>query len=242
MNNLNVLELNNINFINYKSDSTPTITNNNLVDIEQRLINDYKNSGYNMADYAEAFRDLLKNEFSDDQIFTNPIEQRALLNCKVIAHEDGTFKIAYHGYLFTDKISAYNAKSFEGLYDFLKNHDLVVKNIENMRFLTFEQVRELTQMFDNYKEIEDQRGYMEFKQEFDHFSKKNYLSARKALRNQVQKAFNLSNGFRLPIGAVMLQAQTTAADWFTLSDEAQNAQPFKGAIKYRLYANLKARG
>ena len=84
--------------------------------------------------------------------------------------------------------------------------------------------------------------YMEFKQEFDHFSKKNYLSARKALRNQVQKAFHLSNGFKLPIGAVMLQAQTAATDWFTLSDEAQNAQPFKGAIKYRLYANLKARG
>ena len=69
---------------------------------------------------------------------------------------------------------------------------------------------------------------MEFKQEFDHFSKKNYLSARKALRNQVQKTFHLSNGFRLPIGAVMLQAQ--------------NTQPFKGAIKYRLYANLKVRG
>lgn len=51
---------------------------------------------------------------------------------------------------------------------------------------------------------------MEFKQEFDNFSKKNYLSARKALRNQVQKAFHLSNGFKLPIGAVMLQARTTA--------------------------------
>lgn len=37
---------------------------------------------------------------------------------------------------------------------------------------------------------------MEFKQEFDNFSKKNYLSARKALRNQVQKAFHLSNGFK----------------------------------------------
>lgn len=155
MNNLNVLELNNINFINYKSDSTPTITDNNLVDIEQRLINDYKNSGCNMADYAEAFRDLLKNEFSDDQIFTNPIEQRALLNCKVIAYKDGTFKVTYHGYLFTDKMSAYNAKSFEDLYDFLKENDLVIKDLENMRFLTFDQVKELTQMFDNFKEIED---------------------------------------------------------------------------------------
>lgn len=155
MSNLNVLELNNINFINYKSDSTPTITDNNLVDIEQRLINDYKNSGYNMADYAEAFRDLLKNEFSDSQIFTSPIEQRTLLNCKVIAYEDGTFKVTYHGYLFTDKLSTYNATSFENLYDFLKEHDLIVKNIENMQFLEFEQVQELTQMFDNYKEIED---------------------------------------------------------------------------------------
>ena len=158
MNNLNVLEMNNFNFVSYKSDDTPTITNNNLVDIEQRLINDYKNSGYNMADYADAFRDLLKNEFSDEKIFTDPMDQRALLSCKVVAFEDGTFKVTYHGYLFTDKISAYNVKSFEGLYDFLKEHDLVVKNIENMQFLTFEQVRELTQMFDNYKEIEDQRG------------------------------------------------------------------------------------
>lgn len=155
MSNLNVLEMNNFNFINYKSDSTPTITNNNLVDIEQRLINDYKNSGYNMADYAEAFRDLLQNEFSDNKIFTDPIDQRALLSCQLVAYEDGTFKVNYHGYLFTDKISAYNAKSFEDLYGFLKEHDLVVKNIENMQFLTFEQVRELTQMFDNYKEIED---------------------------------------------------------------------------------------
>ena len=75
---------------------------------------------------------------------------------------------------------------------------------------------------------------MEFKQEFNNFSKKNYLSARKAL--------HLSNGFKLLIGAVMLQARTTATDWFTLSDEAQNAQPFKGAIEYRLYANWKVRG
>lgn len=155
MNNLNVLEMNKFNFISYKSDSTPVITNNKLVDIEQRLINDYKNSGYDMADYTEAFRDLLKNEFSEDKIFTDPIDRRALLSCQLVAYEDDTFKVTYHGYLFTDKISAYNAKSFEDLYDFLKNHDLVVKNIENMRFLTFEQVRELTQMFDNYKEIED---------------------------------------------------------------------------------------
>lgn len=158
MNNLNVLEMNNFNFVSYKSDDTPTITNNKLVDVEQRIINDYKNSSYNMADYAEAFCDLLKNEFSDEKIFTDPMDQRALLSCKVVAFEDGTFKVTYHGYLFTDKISAYNVKSFEGLYDFLKEHDLVVKNIENMQFLTFEQVRELTQMFDNYKEIEDQRG------------------------------------------------------------------------------------
>lgn len=155
MNNLNVLEINKFNFISYNSDSTPVITNNKLVDIEQRLINDYKNSGYDMADYTEAFRDLLKNEFSEDKIFTDPIDQRALLSCQLIACEDGTFKVTYHGYLFTDKISAYNAESFEDLYDFLKNHDLVVKNIENMHFLTFDQVRELIQMFDNYKEIED---------------------------------------------------------------------------------------
>ena len=73
MNNLNVLEMNNFNFVNYKSDETPTITDNRLVDVEQNIINDYKNSGFSMSDYAEAFRDLLKNEFSDDQIFTNPI-------------------------------------------------------------------------------------------------------------------------------------------------------------------------
>ena len=66
MNNLNVLEMNNFNFVSYKSDDTPTITNNKLVDVEQRIINDYKNSSYNMADYANAFRDLLKNEFSDE--------------------------------------------------------------------------------------------------------------------------------------------------------------------------------
>ena len=155
MNNLNVLEMNNFNFVSYKSDDTPTITNNKLVDIEQRIINDYKNSSFAMSDYADAFRDLLKNEFSDEKIFTDPMDQRALLSCKVVAFEDGTFKVTYHGYLFTDKISAYNVKSFEDLYDFLKEHDLVVKNIENMQFLTFEQVRELTQMFDNYKEIED---------------------------------------------------------------------------------------
>ena len=158
MNNLNVLEMNNFNFVSYKSDDTPTITNNNLVDIEQRLINDYKNSGYNMADYAEAFRDLLQNEFSDNKIFTDPIDQRALLSCQLVAYEDGTFKVNYHGYLFTDKLSTYNATSFENLYDFLKEHDLIVKNIENMQFLEFEQVQELTQMFDNYKEIEDQGG------------------------------------------------------------------------------------
>lgn len=64
-------------------------------------------------------------------------------------------KLLITAIFFTDKISAYNVESFEDLYDFLKNHDLVVKNIENMQFLTFEQVRELTQMFDNYKEIED---------------------------------------------------------------------------------------
>ena len=155
MNNLNVLELNNINDVNYFNMGTPMITDNTLVDIEQRIINDYKNNSYNMADYADAFRDLLKNEFSDGEIFTNPIEQRNLLSCKVIAYEDGTFKVTYHGYLFTDKLSTYNATSFENLYDFLKNHDLIVKNVENMQFLTFEQVRELTQMFDNYKEIED---------------------------------------------------------------------------------------
>lgn len=155
MSNLNVLEMNNFNFISYKSDDTPTVTNNKLVDVEQRIINDYKNSGFTMSDYADAFRDLLKNEFSDEKIFTDPMDQRALLSCKVVAHEDGTFKVAYHGYLFTDKLSTYNAKSFEDLYDFLKNYDLVVKNVENMQFLTFEQVRELIQMFDNYKEIED---------------------------------------------------------------------------------------
>lgn len=155
MNNLNVLEMHKFNFISYKSDSTPVITNNNLVDIEQRLINDYKNSGYNMADYAEAFRDLLKNEFSEDKIFTDPIDQRALLSCQLVAYEDGTFKVTYHGYLFNDKLSTYNATSFENLYDFLKEHDLIVKNIENMQFLEFYQVQELTQMFDNYKEIED---------------------------------------------------------------------------------------
>ena len=155
MNNLNVLEMNNFNFVSYKSDDTPTITNNKLVDVEQRIINDYKNSSYNMTDYAEAFRDLLKNEFSDEKNYTDPIDQRALLSCQLVAYEDGTFKVNYHGYLFTDKISAYNVESFEDLYDFLKNHDLVVKNIENMKFLTFDQVRELIQMFDNYKEIED---------------------------------------------------------------------------------------
>lgn len=155
MSNLNVLEMNNFNFISYKSDDTPTVTNNKLVDVEQRIINDYKNSGFTMSDYADAFRDLLKNEFSDEKIFTDPMDQRALLSCKVVAHEDGTFKVAYHSYLFTDKLSTYNAKSFEDLYDFLKNYDLVVKNVENMRFLTFEQVRELTQLFDNFKEIED---------------------------------------------------------------------------------------
>ena len=37
---------------------------------------------------------------------------------------------------------------------------------------------------------------MEFKQEFDHFSKKNYLSARKALRNQVQKAWLCPEGVK----------------------------------------------
>lgn len=155
MNNLNVLEMNNFNFVNYKSDETPTITDNRLVDVEQNIINDYKNSGFSMSDYAGAFRDLLKNEFSDEKNFTDPIDQRALLSCKVVAHEDGTFKVTYHGYLFTDKLSTYNATSFENLYDFLKEHDLVVKNIENMQFLEFEQVQELTQMFDNYKEIED---------------------------------------------------------------------------------------
>ena len=155
MNNLNVLEMNNFNFVSYKSDETPTITDNRLVDVEQNIINDYKNSGFSMSDYSDAFRDLLKNEFSEDKIFTDPIDQRALLSCQLVAYEDGTFKVTYHGYLFTDKISAYNAKSFEDLYDFLKNHDLVVKNVENMQFLTFEQVRELIQMFDNYKEIED---------------------------------------------------------------------------------------
>lgn len=116
--------MNNFNFVSYKSDDTPTITNNKLVDVEQRIINDYKNSGFTMSDYANAFRDLLKNEFSDEKIFT-------------------------------DKMSAYNAKSFEDLYDFLKENDLVIKDLENMRFLTFDQVKELTQMFDNFKEIED---------------------------------------------------------------------------------------
>lgn len=155
MNNLNVLEMNNFNFVNYKSDETPTITDNRLVDVEQNIINDYKNSGFSMSDYAYAFRDLLKNEFSDEKIFTDPIDQRALLSCKVVANEDGTFKVTYYSYLFTDKLSTYNVASFENLYDFLKEHDLVVKNIENMQFLEFEQVQELTQMFDNYKEIED---------------------------------------------------------------------------------------
>lgn len=100
MSNLNVLEMNNFNFVSYKSDDTPTITNNKLVDVEQRIINDYKNSSYNMADYADAFRDLLKNEFSDEKIFTDPMDQRPLLSCKVVAFEDGTFKVTYHGYLF----------------------------------------------------------------------------------------------------------------------------------------------
>lgn len=131
------------------------LTPNNLVNAEKRIINAYKNSGLSMADFREAMKDLLDKEFNHSSCFeySKQIELRKFEECKVICYENGTFTLEILDQLIDGNFKSrfVDIDSFKALLQEIESDELLVSDIKNKDFLTFEQLKEIINFWDMKK-------------------------------------------------------------------------------------------
>ena len=133
-------------------------TDNELLNTEQAIYSSYVNYSNDAPTFREAMRDLLDHEFTakncyeDDALFFG---RNAFSDAQIICYEDGTFllTIKIERILEKPKIENKEIDSFNDLLEEIKDRQLLVSDIENMQFLTFKQVKQITTIFDIEKEL-----------------------------------------------------------------------------------------